>query len=213
MTAATSEVEPSEINTGTGLKRPDYSGDKGEYPLNMVRDTPVEKMKVAPYSYGPRLRIARLHDNYEEYLDHVIQVCGWARTTREAGKAFMFIELYDGSCDNTLQIVVDATMPNYADVRTCKVSASFRFKGKLIRSQAKGQKFELQVCHPESHEAHIFGKCDAGEYPISKKKHTDEFLRQEVAHLRPRTRKIASVARVRNNLAYATHKFFQERGF
>jgi asparaginyl-tRNA synthetase len=73
--------------------------------------------------------------------------------------------------------------------------------------------FELQVSKPDrGHTAKVFGTCDAGKYPLSKKRHTNEFLR-DIAHLRPRTNIIGAVARVRNNLAFATHTFFNQRGF
>lgn len=76
-------------------------------------------------------------------LDHVIQVAGWARTTRMGGKDFAFIELTDGSGAGTLQVVVDSTMPNFAQIAKATVGTSFKIKGKLIRSPAKGQHVEL----------------------------------------------------------------------
>ena len=98
-------------------------------------------------------------------------------------------------------------MPNYAEIEKANIGTSFQFKGTLIKSPAKGQLFELQVSQPDRHHAKIFGNCDAGKYPLSKKKHSLEFLR-DIAHLRPRTNLMGSVTRVRNNLAYATHRFF-----
>jgi asparaginyl-tRNA synthetase len=93
------------------------------------------------------------------------------------------------------------------------VGTSVQFKGTLIKSPAKGQLFELQVSRADrGHFAKILGHCDAGKYPLAKKKHTNEFLR-EIAHLRPRTNLFGAMTRVRNNLAYATHQFFQQRGF
>jgi asparaginyl-tRNA synthetase len=83
----------------------------------------------------------------------------------------------------------------------------------LIKSPAKGQAFELQVSRPDrGHYAKVVGHCDAGKYPLAKKRHTNEYLR-EIAHLRPRTNTIGAVTRIRNNLAFATHLFFQQRGF
>ena len=103
-------------------------------------------------------------------------------------------------------------MPNFDEIAASKVGTSYKVKGKLIKSLGQNQKFELQVCSPENHEIKIIGKCDPGTYPLPTKQHTQEYLRT-VAHLRPRTKLISAVTRVRNNLAYATHKFFQERGF
>ncbi len=103
-------------------------------------------------------------------------------------------------------------MANFAEVSKATVGTSFKIKGKLIKSPAKGQLFELQVCHADTHACKIIGDCPGDSYPLAKKKHSVEFLR-DIAHLRPRTKLISAVTRIRNNLAYATHKFFQERGF
>lgn len=100
----------------------------------------------------------------------------------------------------------------FEDSLKANVGTSLTFKGTLIKSPAKGQLFELQLSQPDKHSVTVVGKCDAGKYPLSKKRHTVEFLR-DIAHLRPRTNLIGAVTRVRNNLAYATHLFFQQRGF
>jgi len=76
-------------------------------------------------------------------IDHIVQVAGWARTTRMGGKDFVFIELTDGSCSQSVQVVVDSSMGNFAEVSRATVGASFKVKGKLIKSPAKGQLFEL----------------------------------------------------------------------
>ena len=100
----------------------------------------------------------------------------------------MFVELNDGSCSNTLQVVVTNAMPEFPDISKSLTGASFKFKGKLIESPAKGQLFELQVCEPSVHSAKVIGHCDGKTYPIpkTKKKITNEKLR-ELAHLRSRT--------------------------
>jgi asparaginyl-tRNA synthetase len=104
-------------------------------------------------------------------------------------------------------------MENFETILKANIGASFQVKGTLIKSPAKGQLFELQVSKPDrGHFIKILGNCDPKKYPLSKKKHTVEFLREK-AHLRPRTNLIGAVTRVRNNLAYATHQFFQSRGF
>ena len=79
-----------------------YTGDKGPIDMQIERDTPIEVKPVAKFSYGQRVRIAALHENYEQYLDHIITVCGWARTTRQQGKDLFFVELNDGSCSSSL---------------------------------------------------------------------------------------------------------------
>lgn len=150
-TAEQPEQQIEETKEEEKLVRPEYTGDKGDYEYQFERDTPIEKKPSAVFSYGKRVRIQALADNHEPFLDHIIQVAGWARTTRMGGKDFAFIELTDGSCGTTLQVVVDSSMPNFDDIASSKVGASYKFKGKLIKSPAKGQLFELQICHPEKH--------------------------------------------------------------
>lgn len=93
------------------------------------------------------------------------------------------------------------------------MGTSFQIKGTLIKSPAKGQLFELQVSKPDKgHFIKVLGHCDPAKYPLAKKRHTNEYLREK-AHLRPRTNLIGAMSRIRNNLAFATHLFFQNRGF
>ena len=103
-------------------------------------------------------------------------------------------------------------MPNFAEIVKATTGASFKMIGKLIRSPAKGQLVELAVCCPQNHMIKLIGECPGDTYYLAKKKHTNEYLR-DIAHMRSRTKLISAVMRVRNNLAYATHRFFQERGF
>ena len=133
-TATETPVEPT--------KEP-YSGDKGLLEHTFVRDVPVEPTVVPLFTYGRRVRIAALHQSYEQYLDHLIEVGGWARTTRKQGRELFFIELTDGSCSGTLQVVVTKDMPEFDDIAKSLVGASYKFKGKLIRSPKEGQPFEL----------------------------------------------------------------------
>ena len=130
---------------------------------------------------------------------------GWVRTRRDA-KAFSFIELNDGSCLKGLQIIVDATLPDYPSVARANTGASIEVHGKLVESKGGGQKWEVVA-----DKFTVLGEADAT-YPLQKKGHTLEFLR-EIAHLRPRSNLFGAVFRVRSRLAYAVHQFFQERGF
>ncbi len=130
---------------------------------------------------------------------------GWVRTRRDA-KAFSFIELNDGSCLNGLQIIVDATQPDYPQVARANTGASVEVRGQLVESKGSGQKWEVVAT-----EFKVLGEADAT-YPLQKKGHTLEFLR-EIAHLRPRSNLFGAVFRVRSRLAYAIHQFFQEKGF
>ena len=134
-----------------------------------------------------------------------ILVQGWVRTRRDS-KDFSFIELNDGSCLRNLQIIAKNTLPNYADVQRLTTGASIIVRGELVVSQGKGQKWELVADKID-----IVGLADDS-YPLQKKGHTPEFLR-EIAHLRPRSNLFGCVFRVRSWLAFAIHKFFQERGF
>src|SRR5437660_7709552 len=134
-----------------------------------------------------------------------IQVHGWVRTRRDS-KDFSFIELNDGSSLKNLQVIARNSLSNYADVQKLGTGASLRVSGALVASQGKGQKWELIADKID-----IVGSTDDS-YPLQKKGHTPEFLR-EIAHLRPRSNLFGSVFRVRSRLAFAIHKFFQERGF
>ena len=104
-------------------------------------------------------------------------------------------------------------MPNFEEVGKVTSGGSFRIRGKFVKSPANGQVIEVQVNDPENHYVKVLGTVvDSKEYPLSKKRHTLEFLRG-VAHLRPRSKYISAMVRVRNSLAHATHLFFQSRGF
>lgn len=166
------------------------------------------------HSYGGRKRIAAFYkEDSDQFLNTEVKVCGWAKTLREAGKgAFTFVELYDGSCIGTLQVVVDNAIQGYDKLSTEGVGTSFQFIGTLIESPKKQQRYELSVKDNSIHSVHIYGSCPQGDYPLSKKKHTKEFLR-DIMHLRPRTNLIGVVSRIRNSLSIATHEFFQKRGF
>jgi len=131
---------------------------------------------------------------------------GWVRTRRDA-KAFSFIELNDGSCLKGIQVIADAKLANYTtEILHAHTGASVEVRGKLVPSQGQGQKWEVIA---ES--VVVLGLADAT-YPLQKKGHTLEFLR-EIAHLRPRSNLFGAVFRVRSRLAYAVHQFFQERNF
>lgn len=135
-----------------------------------------------------------------------VNVCGWVRTRRES-KAFAFLVINDGSCQDNLQCIIDAGTPPFNDLGRCQTGAAVGLKGTLKKSQGKGQAWELLVSELE-----VFGEADAELYPLQKKGHSLEFLR-EIGHLRPRTNTFGAVFRVRNVLSRAVHNFFQERGF
>jgi asparaginyl-tRNA synthetase len=134
-----------------------------------------------------------------------ILVQGWLRTRRDS-KDFSFLELNDGSSLRNLQIIAKNTLPNYGAVQRLITGASIRARGALVTSQGKGQSWEVVA-----EEIEVVGASDES-YPLQKKGHTPEFLR-EIAHLRPRSNLFGCIFRVRSRLAFAIHQFFQERGF
>jgi len=136
------------------------------------------------------------------------EVCGWVRTRRDSKAGLSFVELNDGSCLSSLQLVVPGDLDGWEDmVAQVTTGASLRVSGTLKESPGKGQRVELGV---ESME--VIGEADPENYPLQKKRHSFEFLR-EIAHLRPRTNTFGAIARVRNALSAAIHRFFQDRGF
>jgi asparaginyl-tRNA synthetase len=174
----------------------------------------TQKMKYPIYSYGRRIRINTFFNaDGEKFVDTEVRVCGWAKTVRQAQKGKLyFVNLNDGSTVESLQVVIDDTIEGFEQLITEGVGTSFEFVGTLINSPAKGQRYELKVSDNSKHSLKVFGTCPQGDYPLSKKKHTKEFLREKM-HLRPRTNLISIVARLRNSLSFATHEFFQKRGF
>ena len=130
---------------------------------------------------------------------------GWVRTRRDS-KAFSFVELNDVSFLKGMQVVIDATCPDYAQVARANTGACIEVRGRLVESKGAGQKWEVVA-----EKFTVLGEAD-NTYPLQKKGHTLEFLR-EIAHLRPRSNLFGAVFRVRSRLAYAVHRFFQERGF
>jgi asparaginyl-tRNA synthetase len=135
-----------------------------------------------------------------------VLVQGWVKT-RRSSKAVSFIQINDGSTLGDLQVVVDQSLPNYSLVESLSTGCSVSVVGALVDSPGKGQKYEVQAGELE-----VLGLADPETYPLQKKRHTPEFLR-EIAHLRPRTNTFGAVARVRNATAFAIHSFFQGRGF
>lgn len=141
-----------------------------------------------------------------ELIGQEVSVMGWVRT-RRGNKYVQFVALNDGSTIRNIQIVFDMEKFSDADLKLITTGSSLHVKGLLVESQGKGQTCEVQA---QSFE--VFGTADPEEYPLQKKGHTLEFLREK-AHLRPRTNTFGAVLRVRSALAFAVHKFFQERGF
>ena len=141
-----------------------------------------------------------------ELIGEKVCVKGWVRT-RRGNKNVQFVALNDGSTIKNIQIVIDLEKFSDEELKPITTGASLHVEGQLVASQGKGQTCEIQA---ESIE--IYGTADPQTYPLQKKGHTLEFLR-EIAHLRPRTNTFGAVLRIRHNLAFAIHKFFDEKGF
>ncbi len=134
-----------------------------------------------------------------------VELAGWVRTRRDS-KEFSFMELNDGSCLKGIQVIIDSGTPGSEEVGKMNTGASVRVAGELVESPGKGQSWEVRATEVEL----IGGVPD--DFPLQKKGHTPEFLRS-IAHLRPRTNLYGATFRMRSRLAYAVHRFFNERDF
>jgi len=141
-----------------------------------------------------------------KYAGTEVDVKGWVRT-RRGNKNVQFVALNDGSTINNLQIVFDLAKFPEDTLKPVTTGSSIHVQGMLVESQGKGQSVEIQAGELE-----IYGTADPAEYPLQKKGHSLEFLR-EIAHLRPRTNTFGAVLRIRHALAFAIHKFFNDKGF
>lgn len=136
-----------------------------------------------------------------------VVIQGWLRTRRDSG-TFSFLEINDGSCLQSIQVIAEESLPNYAqEVKKLSTGCSLRVRGELVASPAKGQAVEVRA-----DQVAILGWADPESYPLQKKRHSFEFLRS-IAHLRPRTNALGAVARVRSVLSLAIHRFFHDQGF
>jgi asparaginyl-tRNA synthetase len=142
-------------------------------------------------------------------LGTAVTVKGWVRTRRDSKAGVSFVHVHDGTCFAPIQVVAPAELANYqAEVVRLTTGCSIEVDGTLVASQGKGQ-----ACEIAATSLRVLGWVDDPDtYPISPKRHTYEYLR-EVAHLRPRTNTFGAVARIRNTMAQAAHRFFHERGF
>jgi asparaginyl-tRNA synthetase len=133
---------------------------------------------------------------------------GWIRTRRDSKGGFSFLELNDGSCLANIQVIADAKLPNYeSDVKQLSPGCSVTVRGEVKESGGKGQATEVYAS-----EIDVQGWADPEQYPLQKKRHSFEKLR-EWAHLRPRTNTFGAIARVRNRVCWSVHQFFQDEGF
>lgn len=149
--------------------------------------------------------IKELYKNFKDFENKDITVEAWVKTVR-ASKNFGFIEINDGSFFKNVQIVFNDSLSNFNEITKLTISSSIKVSGTVIITENAKQPFEI---HAKSID--IFNLSD-NDYPLQKKRHSFEYLRT-ISHLRPRTNTFNAVFRVRSVLAYAIHKFFQERDF
>ena len=155
-----------------------------------MRRTTIKELYGAPESFGGKKAV----------------VAGWVRTLRD-GKAFGFIELNDGSCFKNVQVVFEReSLANYDEIARQNVGASLVVEGTLVLTPENKQPFEIKA-----EKISVMG-TSSPDYPLQKKRHSLEFLR-EIAYLRPRTNTFNAVFRIRSEAAFAIHKFFHDRGF
>ena len=149
--------------------------------------------------------IKQIYKDYTKYLNQEVEVSGWIRTLRDS-KTFGFIELNDGSFFKNIQIVFDNSLNNFEDITKLAISSSITIYGIVTETPSARQAFEIKATT-------VNIECASPvDYPLQKKQHSLEYLRT-IAHLRPRTNTFSAVFRVRSILAYAIHKFFQEKDF
>ena len=152
-----------------------------------------------------RIEIRKLKDTYKDLSGKEVLVCGWIRTIRDT-KTFGFIEINDGSFFKNLQVVFDDSLDNFSEIAKLNIGSAIRVIGHVVETPQAKQPYEIKATAVE-----IEGASNPG-YPLQKKRHTFEYLRT-IAHLRPRTNTFSAVFKVRSVLAYAIHRFFQDRGF
>ncbi len=150
-----------------------------------------------------RLKVKQILESGEDLVGKETVIKGWVRTLRDQ-KQFAFIAVNDGSSLTDIQAVAQSEIATYEELKKFTTGAAVEITGKIVLSQGKGQKYEVQADSLK-----LIGDCPADTYPLQKKRHSQEFLRG-IAHIRPRTNTISAVSRVRSALAFATHKFFQE---
>ena len=149
--------------------------------------------------------IKELFKNREAYIGKDIEVGGWIRSNRDA-KAFGFLVISDGTYFDTLQIVYSDKIDNFSEICKLNVGTAVIVKGKLVATPDAKQPFEIQA------ETVVVEGASTPDYPLQKKRHSMEYLRT-ITHLRPRTNTFQAVFRVRSLVAFAIHRFFNERGF
>ena len=149
--------------------------------------------------------VRELYERIDELMDKEVTLSGWVRNHRKQ-KEFGFIDFSDGTCFKHVQLVYTNEVDGFDEIQKIKIGSSIEVLGTVIKSEGKGQTFEIKVTNIK-----LLGDCP-DEFPIQPKRHTREFLREQ-AYLRPRTNLFQAVFRVRSAAAMAIHTYFQERGY
>ena len=150
--------------------------------------------------------IKKIYEDFQKLENTTVTLCGWVRTIRDS-KSIAFIEINDGTFFKSVQVVIEAEkVNNFEEIVKQNVGAALKITGTVVLTPAMKQPFEINATKVD-----IEG-TSTPDYPLQKKRHSMEFLR-DIAHLRARTNTFSAVFRVRSVVAYAIHKFFQERGF
>jgi len=152
-----------------------------------------------------RIRIKQILSEPEEFSGAKVMICGWVRTVRD-NKHFGFIELNDGSFFKSIQVVFEEGLTNFEEVASLGAGSSVTVFGSVVDSPGEKQSVEIKA------DEIVVESSAPPEYPLQKKRHTNEYLRT-IAHLRPRTNTFSAVFRVRSLVSYAIHSFFNQRGF
>src|SRR5574344_784705 len=151
------------------------------------------------------MEIKELHEKFKELINKEVEISGWVKNHRKQ-KEYGFIDLFDGTCFKSIQVVYDNSLKEFDDIQKIRVGSSINVKGVLIESQGSGQAYEIKASSVS-----LLGDCPE-DYPIQPKRHTVEFLREQ-AYLRPRTNLFNAVFRVRSVAAMAIHTYFQDKGY
>jgi asparaginyl-tRNA synthetase len=152
-----------------------------------------------------KVSVKEIYRETEKFMGQNVELSGWVKTIR-ASNAFGFIELNDGSFFKNIQVVFESSLDNFKQISDLGTGSAIKVSGTVVESEGAKQPFEIKA-----HQIVVVGEADE-DFPLQKKRHTFEYLRT-IAHLRPRANAFSAVFRVRSLVAFAIHKFFNERGF
>lgn len=194
----------------------DEAAPTGPRPAVIASAPSTIRVPMMEKSFGGRVRLAALLESSDyDVVGKKIVVAGWTRTIRQAGAgSLLFVELNDGSSAKNLQVVVNSQITGFDKLSVGSISASVRFEGHIVKcKEGAKQAIELHVTDSSRGDNMVvYDVPSVAEYPLAGKDLTVETLRKH-AHLRPRSTFISAIMRVRSQMAMATHRFFQDRGF